>query len=305
MEEKYTVFVCSCDAYEDLWAPFFTLYKRMFWGGDNPPILLNTETKTFQDNELNILSYPQKKAEPYGKRMRRNLKQVKTPYVLLLMDDFFLRKKVDHAEIEKVIGYMDNDPRAAVFSFHLFNDELNTPSDKYKGYVKRPMYGPYKYNFQAAVWRTEFLLKSWRNFESPWEWEMIGNFRSGSQPYDFYCIQKDDQTPMEYGFNPNGFGVFRGKWVVDSVDELFKEHGILVDYSKRGIYGVGDTIPKMDKKGNTWLSVESRKLKSWGGFLYAKIGLWRVGQKIRQVCGKPHESSYIKYVREKEQSKRR
>ena len=31
-------------------------------------------------------------------------------------------------------------------------------------------------------------------------------------------------------------GVFRGKWVMDDVQPLFEKEGIIVDFSKRGIY---------------------------------------------------------------------
>ena len=48
-----TMLVNSCDAYEDLWQPFFTLLKRYFAPLDMR-ILLNTESKDFRFEGLNI-----------------------------------------------------------------------------------------------------------------------------------------------------------------------------------------------------------------------------------------------------------
>ena len=45
-QNRMTMLVNSCDAYEDLWQPFFTLLKRYFAPLDMR-ILLNTESKDF------------------------------------------------------------------------------------------------------------------------------------------------------------------------------------------------------------------------------------------------------------------
>ncbi len=47
-----TLLVNSCDAYADLWQPFFTLLKRYFVPLP-AEILLNTETKDFAFDGLN------------------------------------------------------------------------------------------------------------------------------------------------------------------------------------------------------------------------------------------------------------
>ena len=45
-QSRVTLLVNSCDAYADLWQPFFTLLKRYFVPLPDE-ILLNTETKEF------------------------------------------------------------------------------------------------------------------------------------------------------------------------------------------------------------------------------------------------------------------
>jgi hypothetical protein len=45
-KEDLTILVNSCDAYEDLWYPFFELF-RINWPNCKYDIVLNTETKSY------------------------------------------------------------------------------------------------------------------------------------------------------------------------------------------------------------------------------------------------------------------
>ena len=51
--QDLTIIVCSCDAYEDLWYPYFEIFKNQ-WPDCKYPIILNTESKTYSHDGLNI-----------------------------------------------------------------------------------------------------------------------------------------------------------------------------------------------------------------------------------------------------------
>ena len=89
-----TILVNSCDDYSDAWTPFFTLFKR-FWPNCEYPILLNTETKKFDIEGLNIRTINSSKSLSYSERLLQALKEVETPLVLILLEDFFIRNYVD------------------------------------------------------------------------------------------------------------------------------------------------------------------------------------------------------------------
>ena len=82
---RVTLLVNSCDAYADLWQPFFTLLKRYFVPLP-AEILLNTETKDFAFDGLNLRCV-HSTAPTYGERMTDALREVKTEYTLLLLDE--------------------------------------------------------------------------------------------------------------------------------------------------------------------------------------------------------------------------
>ena len=56
VSSKYTLLICSNDAYEDAWDPLFILLKRYWLGLENIPIILNTQTKEYKFDGLNIIS---------------------------------------------------------------------------------------------------------------------------------------------------------------------------------------------------------------------------------------------------------
>lgn len=300
-QQDCTILLCSCDSYEDTWYPFFKLFSK-FWSDCPFEVLLNTESKQYKYNDLNIrcLKKYADRTVPYGERMIAHIKEIHTPYTLILMDDFFIRKLVQESEINKVIEWMNHDPRAVVFSFQAIQDSLNCPSDKYKGYNRRPVYGEYKYNFQAAIWRTDYLLNSWRKHESPWEWETKGNYRSFTSKYDFYVIGDDADTPIDYGFRNGGMGIYRGKWVKDSVVELFKQNEIEIDFSKRGFFESNDrSIVRMAQDENL-IEKEIGCIKSYGIIRYTRIITWRLFRKLSSGLSYKTHDNWYEYKREKE-----
>ena len=104
-QNRVTLLVNSCDAYADLWQPFFTLLKRYFVPLP-AEILLNTETKDFAFDGLNLRCV-HSTAPTYGERMTDALREVKTEYTLLLLDDFFLRRPVDIARLADIVRWVD------------------------------------------------------------------------------------------------------------------------------------------------------------------------------------------------------
>lgn len=293
--EKCTVMICSCDNYSDLWEPFFKLFEY-YWNDCPFDILLNTETKKYSYSTLSIKClqlYEANKNITYGKRMIDHLKKIKTPYTLILMDDFFIRKKVDTSEILKIINWLEKDSKAVVFNMLNLDDKYNKPSQKYEAYDLRPPCGNYKYNFQASVWKTEYLLKSWRKSDTPWTWECYGNYRSFNKKYNFYTINKNATVPIDYGYRNEGMGIYRGKWVVDTVKDLFSAHNISVDFEKRGIYKPEHkNITRMQNgKSNTFVFAKSIGLMRYFSYL-----MWCVLRKLPFEKKRKQYNSYNEYL---------
>lgn len=233
-QSRVTLLVNSCDAYADLWQPFFTLLKRYFVPLPDE-ILLNTETKEFHLDGVKLRCV-HSNAPTYGERMTEALKQVKTEYTLLLLDDFFLRQPVDIGRLEDIVRWMDADRDIAYFNSDVTEAVCNLEVGRYPGYRRLPAGNRYTLNLQAAVWRTEKFAEYWQHKVSPWDWEERCNVLTAAHPRDkFYCVVNEEARFLDYGYRKGQWmGICHGKWVEADVVPLFAKEGIQVDFAKRG-----------------------------------------------------------------------
>jgi len=92
--KNLTLFVSSSDAYEDCWYPFFFLLKK-FWPDCDLPIILNTESKAFAFEGLNLTCTKTGKQQSFGKTFHAGLERVNTDNILLIMIDYFIMRDVN------------------------------------------------------------------------------------------------------------------------------------------------------------------------------------------------------------------
>lgn len=157
MNVDITIIVNSCDSYSDLWDPFFTLFHK-HWPKCPYKIILNTEQADYRFEGLDIDVVNQATENVgYGKRLKEVLNKVQSNYVLLLLDDFFIREAVDATTIQRCKQWMDDDHEIALMSFESVDDPLNTHDKSHPGFVLRPRYAEYKINLQAGYGEKRIL----------------------------------------------------------------------------------------------------------------------------------------------------
>lgn len=292
--KKLTILLSSCDAYEDLWLPFFTLLKK-YWNPCDIQILLNTESKEFSFPGLEIECVHSPGEQRYGKRLLNALKKVKTPYVLSLLDDFFLRSPVDEARIRQIIDWMDDDKNIVYFNCDPNQTYADWDVDKYPGFRRLPPGNDYVLSLQGAIWRTDKFKKFWYPNLNPWEWEMITNIKTGRYSgYQFYCLTDSRFSFLDYGHYCMGdiWGVYRGKWVIEDVGPLFQKENISVDFTIRGIYTPGEK-KQLTQEDTSQLKKVIRCL-GWGDVPY--FWMYCLFCKFRRIIGKPLEVNYFQFL---------
>ncbi|MEG0408264.1 MAG: hypothetical protein RR623_05265 [Bacilli bacterium] len=237
MDNLCTILVNSCDNYEDAWNPFFKLIKK-YWKDRKYPIVLNTETKSYDFEDLKIKTFSLYKNRDLSRvtwshRMIETLNKIDSKYIIFMLDDFYLMDYVDNSKIDEIINWLENDTNIAVFSFNVVekNDYNDVDNNKYYGYALRNKNGPYRFNCQAAIWRKDILIKTFRKHESPWEWELIGNKRSERFNQEFYTVV--DKKDMIFKYDCENVGIVRGKWRLPETKIFFDKEGIYIDYSIR------------------------------------------------------------------------
>lgn len=235
MNKDCTFLLSSYDGGEDLWPGFFTALKAQ-WPEMDMPIVLNTETKDYGFPGYNILTFhpSENKQQTWAERLVSVLMQIKTEYVLLFLEDFWLDEPVDDTFFRKTLEWMKSNPDVANFSFYPCLPGTNIQDDRFERFELRPQKCAYKFNCQVGLWRTKEFISFFRSHESPWEWELFGSKRASRCPQKFYSLKEDAKRVFSYGDNLRGCVVLKGKWVKDQVLPLAEKYGLNIDYSIRG-----------------------------------------------------------------------
>lgn len=311
MCSKATVMVHSCDSYSDVWDPFFALLNQ-YWSDCPYNIVIQTESRDYDGSKWNNLNvrtlslFSANKTVSYGKRVREHCKHIDSEYVITLMDDFFIRSKVDTDSIKRIIEYMDNHPKVGCVCLVHHNDPYNIrykyQEEGLEGYSKRPRYCHFAHDMQASIWRRKAYIESWKDYESPWLWESsISNVRSIDDGWEYY--DKDCYTPFPIDYidykKDEWSGIKKGKWVKDTVYDLFARHGIEVDYSVRGFYN-----PEVDVPSSRTIKSTLKEIRCYGAKRRMQATLFLIKRLIGTKCKNiKAEETYIDYLRHKHYEK--
>jgi hypothetical protein len=200
MISNCSVLVPSCDSYSDLWTPFFTLFGR-FWEDCPFPVYLGNNSLGFHHPGVRVIHSSQ--GNNWTDRVRDHLRAIDTPYVLLMLEDFFLRRPVPTKRVTDGLRAL------ASLGGHLLRlharprPELRVAGAPELGTIRAG--APYRVSTQAAIWRRETILALMRDGESIWQFEIQGTGRSAVFPDGFYSFW---ESALTYDHHV----VERGKW---------------------------------------------------------------------------------------------
>jgi len=218
-DKDVTVLVVSCDKYSDLWPVFFELFFR-YWPDCPYQLALGSNFKTFDDSRVKAI--PIGEDVSWADSLKKMLTRVGSQYVLLLLDDFLLRKTVRTDEIRTRFKILHN--RRGVY----LRLRPAPPPDKAVPACPFGEIGfgaPYRASLQAAIWNKETLASLLHPGESPWEMELLGSRRSDSIP-GFYSVW---QPLIVYRH-----AIERGVWLRYAV-RICRKEAINVDSTRRPV----------------------------------------------------------------------
>jgi len=216
----------SCDAYSDLWEPFFKLLER-HWADQPFPVYLGAGEKSCTESYVTMLR--SKAGRDWAQCMIDYLEQIPQRYVLLILDDFFLRKTVDTAKVMKCLAFAQQQ-----HAIHVRLAPRPRPTRKIDG---NSLIGeceagsPYRLCAQAAIWDKQRLLSLVRPGESIWDFEHNGNKRAEMLQTGFYSVWKP-ALPYEGAFAHHV--IEKGKWFPHE-KWVFGRQDIGCDFTRRGI----------------------------------------------------------------------
>ncbi len=239
MKDNFGILVNTTDKFEDCWFPFFTLFKK-FWPEYTGKIYLNTETKSYTHEGLNIICVQNNIDNPtkritWSECLVRALKKIDEDIILYMQEDYFLKDFVKNRIVEYYIELIQNNCK--ISCIHL-TDQGSTPGElsEFDNLFTVPKYHSDRISCQAALWRKDVLLNYPRLYENAWNFEKWGSKRAAILNHNFYVVDKNWVRLNTFEIIPYIFtAVISGKWVKDVVP-LCEMHNIKVDFSKRGFH---------------------------------------------------------------------
>ena len=238
---SFTLVVCSCDAYQDVWRPLFTLFERYWPDIRKQPIILCTETLSYQQSGFAITcpqlfkGHPNPRSLPWSKILKDTLKySVTTDLVLIYLDDFLLQGPVNNERLEICLRYMEENKNIANIVLYDCPPPYE-PSKEYPWLCKRSKKAPYLFTLQAGLWRRERLIHFLRDHESPWHFERWGSIRGRRYKDEFFAVTKINGRQAIFDYE---HAIIGGRWK-PFVVEFFSKEGISCDFSKRGFFMPG------------------------------------------------------------------
>lgn len=216
------ILVCSCDKDIDLFEPFKHCIEK-YWS-NHPKIIYATETIKNPYYETISKNYP---LEKWTKRIRETLKEIPDNEILLMIDDIFIRDKVDTDRIEYARKHLKGN--IACFNFEkVFN--MEDKESGLDGFKIRKKGSEYELSLFCGLWNKEKLIDILEEDSDPWQVE----YKQNTKGYD-YLINSGDYI-INWGYKTfKPVGVVKGKWARECKEFLDKE-GFNIDYSKRGFY---------------------------------------------------------------------
>ncbi len=173
MADRLSIYVSSFDDYADIWPVFFTRFFK-HWPNCPFPVYLGTVSKTHDD--ARVLPLHAADHKNWSSRAIEHLQQVKSPYVLMMLEDFMLDCPVDSDLLSKLVALMDRFDLHAIRLFPEPPPALAMPGVPLIGFQGLGQLN--RTSTHATIWRRESLLELIHPGESLWEFEVNGSVRS-------------------------------------------------------------------------------------------------------------------------------
>jgi hypothetical protein len=191
------------------------------WSGCPFPVYLGTEDAIFQHPSVTTLTAGH---HAWSRCLKENLTKIPADYILLLLEDFFLTKPINTAEVAQCLRLLQQ-LRGTVLRLHP-QPGPDKPIEGHRAIGQLDRLAPYRVSLQAAIWNRAHLSELLEDSENIWDFECRGTRRSQALPDGFYSTYK---TVIPYRHV-----VERGQWF-RSAARYFVQQNIGCDFSQRPI----------------------------------------------------------------------
>ncbi len=226
-----TIVVNTCDAYHDVLDIFFHALKE-FWPNCPYSVVINTESRAYNHPARVHHHASPSGIDDWGARLRSTLQTIDSEYVLMLYDDFILDAPISKPRLLQALGLLQSQAHAVVA--YLINTAMplvRTDTDDI--FIALKDHVDYRLNSAPAIWRKHVLLDYTNDGDTPWAWEVFGSYRTWGDSRLFYSLNPKQSDIYSYN-HAKGGAIYRGKWVREVIEQVWRKYSLNIDWSQRG-----------------------------------------------------------------------
>ena len=163
------IYVATCDKYDHLLPGFAYLFNK-YWG-EVPVHIMGFRSPPPLPGNFIFHSMEPKETKPWTTNLNNFFTGIPDEYFVFLLDDYWLRKPVDHARVR----VMEECVRAGADKGDLSaNTHYFTHTVRPDGLVEACQDAQYRTSTQPCIWRRRYMLKLLEPGRNPWQFELSG-----------------------------------------------------------------------------------------------------------------------------------
>lgn len=220
------IVVIGFDGYDDLWDDFFILFRR-FWSECPYKVYLVNNEKKSEYEGVTVVNAG-RDAE-WSRKVQVALESVDEDYLCLMLEDFYIGKKVNTKVVEKALQLMVED-HIKYYKLKTFSNINTAEYRDYKYLHVLPKNLEYGISLQPGIWKKSFLKEKvgTENYNA-WKFECdcIAEAKKGGNALLEGCIY-DDRNILEIQH-----GVVQGKYLPKAL-KYFEKQGYILNQQRRG-----------------------------------------------------------------------
>lgn len=170
LKDKMTMLIMSCDKFSDLWDGHVKLLNEN-WSDRGMDTYIVTD-KENQRNYNDVSVFAAGTDMEWSERLDMALKNVKTEFVFLTLDDYFLIEKVSNDKINDLIEIMQKDKYDYIRLFLRPKCPRRARVKEYGKFYDINTKDRYSVNLYAGIWRKSFLEQTIRDKRNAWQFEV-------------------------------------------------------------------------------------------------------------------------------------
>ena len=180
--------------------PAFAYLFNIYWSEQQPVIVAGYTPPNYKFPPnfewYRIDKYPYPK-DMFSNGMYKLFSEIKADHFVLLLEDYFLIRTVDHRGIESLAEYCRRHPdvlRCDLTTDRLYNGKMEDHYEAWGHYdiIESPYESEYQFSFQAGIWNRKLLLPLMVPGKTPWEMEIQ------TKPPENVRVIGTRQNPVRY-----------------------------------------------------------------------------------------------------------